>query len=180
MIELLLVALAVGLDNLGAAIALGTGGVDRAQRVRVGLIFGFFEAGMPVLGILTGRAVAGDLGRSGPAVAGTLLGAMGVYSLISALLKRPEHRSVARPKVGQILLLGVVLSIDNLVIGFALGSRHTNLVVAVVVIGAVSTGLSLVGLEVGRRIGARFGEASEVLGGLVLIVVGIAVGTQLL
>jgi manganese efflux pump family protein len=180
MIELLLVAVAVGLDNFGAAIGLGTGGVDKSLRVRVGLVFGFFEAVMPVVGILAGRAAAGDLGRSGPPVAGVLLGAMGLYALVSALVKRPDHSPPTGPGIARILLLGVVLSIDNLVIGFALGSRHINLVVALVVIGVVSTTLSLLGLEVGRNIGARFGEASEVLGGLVLIIVGIAVGTQIL
>jgi putative Mn2+ efflux pump MntP len=40
----------------------------------------------------------------------------------------------------------------------------------------VSIGLSLVGLELGNRIGVRIGEYSELLGGGVLIGVGVLLG----
>jgi putative Mn2+ efflux pump MntP len=52
--------------------------------------------------------------------------------------------------------------------------------VAAVIIGAVSVTLSLVGLELGRRIGTKTGDRGELLGGLVLIGVGIAVATGVL
>jgi len=52
--------------------------------------------------------------------------------------------------------------------------------VAAVIIGAVSVIMSLVGLELGGRIGARTGQRGELLGGVVLIGVGIAVATAVL
>ena len=42
-------------------------------------------------------------------------------------------------------------------------------------IGAVSVALSLVGLELGSRLGAKTGERGELIGGLVLIGVGAAI-----
>jgi putative Mn2+ efflux pump MntP len=47
-------------------------------------------------------------------------------------------------------------------------------------IGAVSVALSLVGLEIGRRMGDHLGRRSEFVGGAVLILVGVAIGTGLL
>jgi putative Mn2+ efflux pump MntP len=47
--------------------------------------------------------------------------------------------------------------------------------VAAVIIGAVSVTLSLTGLELGRLIGTRTGEWGELLGGLALMAVGIAI-----
>lgn len=44
-------------------------------------------------------------------------------------------------------------------------------------IGAVSVSMSLIGLELGSRIGARAGECGELLGGLVPIGVGVAVAS---
>jgi manganese efflux pump family protein len=180
MLELLLVALAVGVDNFGAAVGLGIGGVTRDLRLQVGLVFGLFEAGMPVVGILAGSAFASDLGKSASVISGILLGAMGAYSVLTSILKSEPSRSLAKPGLKQVLVLGVVLSIDNLVIGFALGARHQSLVVALVVIGVVSTALSLLGLELGRKLGAWLGETGEVFGGLILVVVGILVGTGVL
>ena len=70
--------------------------------------------------------------------------------------------------------------IDNLAVGFALGAVHVSLPVAVIVIGAVSVALSLLGLELGHRLSTRIGGRGEILGGLVLIGVGIAVAAGLL
>lgn len=46
---------------------------------------------------------------------------------------------------------------------------------AAIGIGAVSVALSLVGLELGARIGAATGRRGELIGALVLIAVGIAI-----
>lgn len=78
------------------------------------------------------------------------------------------------------LITGVALSIDNLAVGFALGTLHVGLAVTAVVIGAVSVTMSLIGLELGQRIGAHVGDLGELLGGAVLIGVGIAIGTGVL
>ena len=69
------------------------------------------------------------------------------------------------------------MSIDNLAVGFALGTYQVGLPLAAVVIGAFSVAMSLAGLELGARIGIRAGQRCELLGGLVLIGVGVAIGT---
>ena len=51
---------------------------------------------------------------------------------------------------------------------------------AAVVIGAVSICLSLLGLELGSRLGTRTGNRGELIGGLVLICVGVAIATGVL
>jgi putative Mn2+ efflux pump MntP len=67
-------------------------------------------------------------------------------------------------------------SIDNLAVGFALGTYHVSVPLATAVIGTVSVVMSLAGLELGARIGMRAGQRSELLGGLILIGVGVAIG----
>ena len=46
MFALLLVAASLGLSNFAAAIAIGVSGVAARTRLRVGIVFGLFEAGM--------------------------------------------------------------------------------------------------------------------------------------
>jgi putative Mn2+ efflux pump MntP len=83
-------------------------------------------------------------------------------------------------EAGRLLITVAALSIDNLAVGFALGALHVNLAVAAVVIGAVSISLSLLGLELGSRLGARAGDRGELIGGLVLIGVGVAIAAGML
>ncbi len=75
---------------------------------------------------------------------------------------------------------GIALSAANLAVGFALGTYHVGLAVAAITIGVVSVTMSLTGLELGDRLGTRTGERGELLGGLVLIAVGVAVASGIL
>jgi len=179
-LALLLVALSLGLSNFAAAVGIGVSGVDARTRLRVGVIFGLFETGMPIVGLLLGRSLASTLGHAAHWAGAVLLVATGLYAVVQAI--RGQHSpdgqdsaAAAGQRTGRLLVTGVALSIDNLAVGFALGTFHVSLVVAAVVIGVVSITLSLIGLEVGSRIGEKTGERGELLGGLVLIAVGVAV-----
>jgi manganese efflux pump family protein len=186
-LALLLLAAALGLDNLAAAIGIGVTGVSSGTRVRIAVVFGLFEAGMPVLGLVLGHGLADSLGQAARWLGGTVLIAFGAAGLVKAWRQRssPErtgHQPIGRQpigrqrigqqRIGQLLLGGLVLSGDNLAAGFALGAYHTSVAVAAVVFGVVSVGMSLVGLELGARIGAAAGERSELIACALLIVVG--------
>ena len=211
---MLLVAASLGMSNLAASIAIGVSGVDARTRLRVGLVFGLFESGMPVLGLLIGEQAAASLGQAARWIGAGLLIAVGVYTLASATragsAKARAHGgpggadagstgagstgagSTTEPAIGgthstgqltqarspgfmRLLVSGLALSVDNLVVGFALGTYHTSLAVGVIVIGAVSVGMSLVGLELGAGIGRWAGRRGEQLAGVTLISVGIAI-----
>ena len=180
----MLVALSLGLSNFAASIGIGISGVDARTRWRVGLVFGLFEAGMPIVGLLLGRGLAGALGGATRWIGAGLLIATGLWAVVQSLRGRgqddDDQRAVAGQSTGRLLVTGAALSVDNLAVGFALGSYHVSLAAAAVIIGAVSVGLSLLGLELGSRLGAKTGENGEILGGAVLIGVGIALAAGVL
>ncbi|HEX3978466.1 MAG TPA: manganese efflux pump [Solirubrobacteraceae bacterium] len=179
MLTLLLVAGSVGADNFAAAIAIGLAGVDRQVRLRIAVVFGLFEAGMPVIGLVVGRSLSGSLGSRAHLVGGALLILVGLQMAVSTLRSEDDAPpALAGAPLARLIVLGAGLSIDNLVIGFALGARDTPLILSVVVIGVVSVGLSLLGLELGSRLGAGVGQRSELLGAGVLVAVGAAILTH--
>ncbi len=65
-------------------------------------------------------------------------------------------------------------------VGFALGAYKVPLVEAAIVIAMVSVGMSLVGLEIGRRLGRSVEQWSAELGGAVLVFVGILIASGVL
>jgi manganese efflux pump family protein len=182
-LTLLLVALGLGLDNFAASVSIGLSGVSASTRMRVAVIFGVFETGVPILGVLLGHGLAGHLGHATRWTGAALLMGAGGYALAQAARERRQpNASPARAAqtTRRLLVMGIALSIDNLAVGFALGTSHVSLALAAIVIGVVSVALSLAGLELGGRLGALTGEYGELASGLILIGVGIAIAAGLL
>jgi putative Mn2+ efflux pump MntP len=173
-IRLVLVAVALGLSNFAASIGIGLAGVDAGVRLRVGLAFGLFEVTMPVIGLLLGHHLAHAIGSASAYVGGGLLVATGAYGVIQARRGGPEPVPIGGSSLA-LIVTAAVLSIDNLVAGFALGTQKVSVPLSAVVIAGVSVGMSLVGLELGHRLGAAVEKYSQEIWGIVLILVGSAI-----
>ena len=159
---------------MAAAVGIGMAGLGPGTRRRVAWVFGASEALMPLVGLAIGRSVAGDLGSATRGVGAVLLVAIGIWTAVRGLRADPTRLPVS-DQLGRLVLTGLALSVDNLVVGFAVASFDVPIVVAAAVIGVVSVAMSLVGLELGSRLGAGTPMRGEVLGGLVLVGVGVAV-----
>jgi putative Mn2+ efflux pump MntP len=180
LLGLLLVSLSVGLSNFAGAIGIGLSGINARTRIRVGLAFGFFEALMPLIGLLLGQAVAGYIGgHVAGYVAGGILILTGAYTIWQGWgLERKEQAPSLQTH--SLIVTAMALSIDNLAVGFALAVYKVQIVLAAVTMGVVSVVMSLLGLELGHRLGRRIEGWSEEVGGAMLIVVGIAIATGIL
>src|ERR1019366_1709145 len=192
---LLLLAVAVGLSNFAASIGIGVSGVNGRTRLRVAVVFGVFEAGMPVAGLALGQSLAASLGQAARWLGAAALIAIGMVSLVQTWRSRDPRDArdrtadlsqeagsghggsrTARPwRTGRVLVSGLALSGDNLAAGFVLGAYHTGLVEAAVVFGVISVAMSLAGLELGARIGVATGDRSELIASALLIAVGTAI-----
>jgi manganese efflux pump family protein len=182
-LALLLVAASLGASNFAAAIGIGLAGVDARLRLRVAIAFGLFEGGMPLIGIAIGRHVATAVGSHANLIAGGLLTAIGLFTIATSRSRAaaPDNRATLRHQgMTRRLISGAALSVDNLIVGFALGTYNVSLPIAAAIIAAVSVIASLIGLEVGHRIGRRIEYDVGILAGGVLTAVSIAIGVGLI
>lgn len=174
-------ALSVGLDGFAVSISLGLKSVNYKVRTKVVLIFGIFETAMPLIGIEAGRSLTSIIGHNTNLFAGSLLTLTGLYQVLSDLLGNNEKEAVgAVANWRRLSLVGLAVSIDNFFIGVTLGARKVPLVIAAVVIAIVGIGLILLGLELGHRVGNKVGKYSDMAGGLILMMVGLAIVLNLL
>jgi putative Mn2+ efflux pump MntP len=180
-VSLLLVSVSVGLSNFAGAIGIGLSGINARTRIRVGIAFGFFEALMPLIGLVLGEAVAGYIGHHlAGYVAGGILILTGAYTILQGRQVKAEETGPPRLQTHRLIITALALSIDNLAVGFALGGLEIPIILAAATMGVVSVGMSLAGLELGHRLGRRVEEWSEEIGGAVLILVGIAIASGIL
>ena len=124
------------------------------------------------------------LGDIGHYVGALLLILTGIYILLQArkhVTQQSQSNEQQRTQsVARLLITGFAISLDNLVVGFALSLYHVPILLAALVIATTSVSMSLIGLELGRKLGERIEQRSEIFGGAVLILVGIALAFHLL
>ena len=178
-VELLLLAFALAMDAVAVSLALGL--QLRRPRPADALLaagmFGLFQALMPVLGWALAFWFAGVVSSAAPWIAFTLLVLIGLNMLREARADEPEGDAADAVASGGLTLrrtlpLAVATSIDAAAVGVTFGVLDVAVVPAVVVIGLVTFALSLVAVVVGSRVGERLGTRAELLGGVVLILIG--------
>ena len=168
--------LPLAFDTFALAAALGVAGLERRDRLRVALTFTVFEAGMPIVGLLAGRAVGGFLGEW----AG--YGAILFLLIAGVLLLRPgkdgdaEERRLkllAHARGLAILDLGLTISVDELTVGLSAGLLGLPIAITVVWIAVQAFAAAQLGLRFGARIGEEVREWTEQAAGVALIAVAL-------
>jgi manganese efflux pump family protein len=168
-LKLLALIVPLGLDSFAVAAALGMSGVSGRAGVRVSALFGLFEAVMPLVGFAVGYPVGHAIGTAGDYFAIAVLLALGV-----SMAREPaDEQARADPLVHlrgfRALLLGLSISVDELVIGFTLGLLRGPVLLVAVLVGVQAIVFSQIGLRLGARLGEHVREGAERLAGAVLI-----------
>jgi putative Mn2+ efflux pump MntP len=170
---LIFLGFSAGLSNFGGAVGLGVLPISTRQRLEILGTFVAMEVLMPAIGLVIGSRVSGVIGSKANFFAGLVLIGIGAYTLWETRKETHNLEEAASRKT--IILLAVALSLDNLVVGFGLGLLNAPVLVAAGFMGICSLVLTVIGLELGRRLGKLVGERSELFSGVVLVLAGIFV-----
>ncbi|MBN1863637.1 MAG: manganese efflux pump [Victivallales bacterium] len=175
-----LIALALSMDAFAVSIATGASIKKNrmAEALRMGLIFGVFQATMPLLGAILGKALSDILSAWGHWTAFTILSAIGLKMIYEAhfLDKEQKKEKGGRLPFRTLILLGVATSIDALAAGFSLSLIVGPAVFAIaLVIGAVTFIVCTAGVFIGGHAGHALEDKIETAAGVILITVGLQI-----
>jgi putative Mn2+ efflux pump MntP len=177
-IELFAIAFSLSLDAFAVAAVTGItlGNLSHRQRFRLSFHFGLFQAMMLAGGWTLGSVIARLLHGFDAWVAFALLALVGGNIIRNALRKKEEERSKIDPTRGWALVfLSVGTSLDALAVGISLAMLNSQMIRSALVVGLVSYGMTLLGMEIGQKIGAIWGRRCELFGGVVLILIGLKI-----
>jgi putative Mn2+ efflux pump MntP len=144
---------------------------------RMALLFGFFQALMPLIGYSLGVGFAGYMKAFDHWVAFGLLVLIGGKMLIEGLKYRdPDSDETPNPfKWSLLLSLAVATSIDALATGIVFIPYAHLIWTAIAVIGMISFLFTFVGMYIGVHFGKRFHLKVEAWGGVILIGIGLKI-----
>ncbi len=170
--ELFILAVGLSMDAFAVAICKGLSvkKLTGKHMLITGLYFGFFQAFMPLVGYLLGKQFESLITEVDHWIAFVLLGIIGINMIRESRGCADELNDMFTPKV--MLPLAVATSIDALAVGVTLAFLRVNVISSVSFIGIITFALSAIGVKIGNIFGCRFKSVSELLGGIVLILMG--------
>lgn len=183
--EILLLGIALSADAF--AVTVSNTFVYARERKRklilMPVFFGLFQAMMPVLGYFLGNLAAQIIEAYSGIVTLIILGFIGgnmIKEGLEALRSDEEGQmgfeddgSVKKLRISQLLVQAVATAIDAFAVGFSLRAQDVDLAFAVTVIGLTTFACCIVALFLGRKLGRLLGDRAEVVGGIVLVIIGL-------
>lgn len=176
MIEVLFLAIALSMDAFAVSIGLGSKppGSPRRLALLCAVYFGAFQGLMPLIGYLAGTSVLGWVDVYAPWIAFLLLAFIGGKMILESFSDGVEE-DIRRISHRLMLVLAMATSIDAMAAGFALTLLDVGPLLACLVIGVATSLFSWAGVYIGMRSGTWLESKAELLGGVVLVLIGLRI-----
>ena len=144
---------------------------------RMALLFGLFQAVMPLIGYAAGISFVKQMMNFDHWVAFGLLTLIGGKMVIEGFQShKSENSETSNPFKWTLLLsLALATSIDALATGIVFVPYSDLIWKAITIIGSISFIFTMIGMYIGVHFGKRFHVKVEAIGGFILIGIGIKI-----
>ena len=184
--EIWLIGIGLSMDAFAVSVCRGlaTPKPTAKQYLAVALWFGGFQALMPVLGYLLGLEFGRRIDGVDHILACLILSLIGCNMIREGLSHDAAATEPGAAKTGTVeksgavslFLLAVATSIDAFAVGISFGVMgNVNIANAACLIGATTALLSSAGLKIGSLFGARSKNKAELVGGVLLVLIGVKI-----
>ncbi len=175
-IELLLIAIGLSMDAFSVSICKGLTTKKFSWRMALvcGLWFGFFQALMPIIGYFLGAQFQEMIEAYDHWIAFGLLFLIGANMIREAVWGKEESQDGSMG-FKTMLLLAIATSIDALAVGVSFACIRVKLWSSVIVIGLTTFAFSVLGVKIGNVFGSKYEKSAEIIGGIMLILIGLKI-----
>lgn len=175
-----LVALALGTDAFSMALGIGLTGIPGRQIALISGVVAVFHVLMPLIGVYLGSLLGKAVGQWASYIGAGVLIFIGIQLLKEGIQGDDAQSPFPSLNKGGVysgiwalVVLAASVSLDALSVGFGLGTLKVNLLLTVLIMGAVAGVMTAVGFFLGSNMGSRLGEKAQTIGGIILIIIGI-------
>lgn len=192
-ITIILTAFALAMDAFAVSITKGMTlkKLTKGTAIKIALFFGVFQAAMPLIGWILGISFQSYIKAIDHWIALILLSILGgkmIYEFyegrkekkleedaeneVSSTLES-EGNKIYDISNKELTTLAIATSIDALAIGISFAFLNVNIISSSLIIGIITFMLCFIGVITGRKVGGVFKDYAELIGGVILILIGI-------
>ncbi len=176
-LTMVLIAIGLAMDSLAVSITSGLAmrELKISKALKIAILFGLFQALMPVVGWLAGLSLTDLISSIDHWIAFALLSLIGCKMIYESVRLESREKVIDPTNVYLLLMLSIATSIDALAVGITFAFLEVSIVTPIIIIGVVTFLLSLLGVFVGNKFGHLFEKKIGIAGGLILIGIGIRI-----
>jgi putative Mn2+ efflux pump MntP len=171
--------IAIGLSFDTFAVSISSGlilrKIDFFNATKIAITLAVFQAGMPLIGWLAGSGIKSYAESFDHWIAFGILSLLGGKMIYESFTSHPESRQFNPLELKVMVGMAVATSIDALIVGFSFALLNFKIFFSIGIIGAVTYIVAMLGMLFGKKIGASLGRRMEILGGIMLILIGLKI-----
>lgn len=189
LLEILMLGVALATDAFSVTISNTFAFDDHrfSRLMRMPLFFGLFQFGMPLAGYFVGGIAAELIEKYAGVVSLVILGFIGLNMLYSGYKALKEDASeedeeeaqqdaqqgATTLSYGKLVFQAVATAIDAFAVGVSFRAHSVDILVASALFGIITAILCTIALFIGKKLGSLLGDRAEMVGGIVLILIGL-------
>ena len=193
LLEILMLGVALATDAFSVTISNTFAFDDHrfSRLMRMPLFFGLFQFGMPLAGYFVGGIAAELIEKYAGIVSLVILGFIGLNMLYSGYKALKEDASEEDEEeaqqgaqqeaqqgaitlsYGKLVFQAVATAIDAFAVGVSFRAHSVDILVASALFGIITAILCTIALCIGKKLGSLLGDRAEMVGGVVLILIGL-------
>lgn len=187
-------AFALAMDAFAVSVSKGMTlkNLTKGTAIKIALFFGGFQAAMPLIGWVLGISFQVYIKAIDHWIALILLTILGGKMIYEFYENRKESANEGNEIVSEIsttldaeennkselsnkelTTLAIATSIDALAIGVSFAFLNVNILSSSLIIGIITFVVCFIGVIAGKKIGGIFKDYAELVGGIILIIIGI-------
>lgn len=183
-IALIFTAFALSMDAFAVSITKGMTikNLKKSTALKMALTFGVFQGAMPLLGWALGISFESYIKSIDHWIAFILLGFIG-FNMIKGFFDDRKEGKESELEFSatadehdlsnkEIIMLAVATSIDALAVGISFAFLNVSIIPAASIICIITFLVCVVGVFVGNKVGDIFNGYAELVGGIILILIG--------
>ncbi len=175
--SILVIAVGLAMDAFAVSVASGVAikQMGLRQTLTIAASFAIFQALMPIVGWLAGLSFRDYIAAYDHWIAFGLLAGIGIKMIYEAYQLEEDEDIEPSMSGGRLLLLSIATSIDALAVGLSFSVLNVTIIAPALIIGFVTGGISHAGIILGRKVGHLFEGKIEIIGGVILILIGLKI-----
>lgn len=175
-LEVILIGIGLAMDAFAVSICKGLSmnKLDWKKAIIIALYFGIFQALMPIIGYLLGATFQDLVTSIDHWIVFVLLSIIGGNMIKESFDDEVEKRNDS-VDFKTMIVLAIATSIDALAVGITFAFLKANIALSVIFIGIITFLISLFGVKIGNKFGDKFQNKAELIGGIILILIGLKI-----